>query len=71
MYVPNGFKCMECGKKFRSAKSAENAANNGCPKCGGVDIDADYEAKPPASAPVPKSYPSYLKERFACDHPDE
>jgi hypothetical protein len=33
------FVCLECGKKFYSAKSAENASNNGCPKCGGVDID--------------------------------
>ena len=35
------YKCQECGKKFKSAKSAENACNNGCPKCGGSDIDLD------------------------------
>lgn len=33
------FGCLECGKKFRTAGAAERAANNGCPKCGGVDID--------------------------------
>ena len=33
--------CLECGKKFATARSAERAANNGCPKCGGVDIDLD------------------------------
>lgn len=33
------FACMECGKKFYSVKSAEKAAWDGCPKCGGVDID--------------------------------
>ena len=33
------FKCMECGRKFYTTLSAENAANIGCPKCGGVDID--------------------------------
>jgi hypothetical protein len=34
-----GFQCMECGKKFKSVKAAENAQQNGCPKCGGTDID--------------------------------
>lgn len=33
------FKCLACGKKFYSVKSAEKAAWDGCPKCGGVDID--------------------------------
>jgi hypothetical protein len=32
---------MECGKKFRTTKAAERAANDGCPGCGGVDIDID------------------------------
>jgi predicted nucleic acid-binding Zn-ribbon protein len=33
------WKCLECGRKFKTAKAAERAANNGCPKCGGVDVD--------------------------------
>lgn len=33
------FKCLECGKGFRSVKSAERASYNGCPKCHGLDID--------------------------------
>lgn len=33
------FACMECGKKFKTLKAAERAADRGCPKCGGVDID--------------------------------
>jgi len=33
------FECMECGKKFYTVKTAERASHNGCPKCGGVDID--------------------------------
>ena len=35
------FMCLECGKKFYSAKSAERASmgNDGCPGCGGSDID--------------------------------
>ena len=38
------FACQECGRKFKTAKAAERAARNGCPKCGGVDIDIDtYE----------------------------
>lgn len=35
------FACMECGKKFKTAKAAERASYNGCPKCGGCDIDID------------------------------
>lgn len=31
--------CLECGKKFKSVKAAEKATSEGCPKCGGVDID--------------------------------
>ena len=38
------FKCMECGKKFRSTAAAERAALNGCPDCGRVDVDIDPEA---------------------------
>jgi len=38
------FACQECGKKFYTAESANRAAfgDNGCPKCGGSDIDAYY-----------------------------
>ena len=35
------FSCQECGKKFRTTKSAEKASHNGCPKCHGTDIDID------------------------------
>ena len=41
------FVCLECGKKYRSVKSAENASYNGCSKCGGVDIDIDVNPGPP------------------------
>lgn len=39
------FACMECGKKFYSAKAAEKASfgDNGCPGCGGSDIDVYLE----------------------------
>jgi predicted nucleic acid-binding Zn-ribbon protein len=33
------YKCLECGKKFKTAKAAEKAMDDGCPKCGGSDID--------------------------------
>ena len=36
---PYRFGCMECGKRFRSTASAERASLDGCPKCGGVDVD--------------------------------
>jgi hypothetical protein len=41
----SGFKCLECGKKFRTVAAAERAASNGCPRCGGVDIDVDVEVR--------------------------
>ena len=33
------FKCMECGRKFYTVRSAEHAQDWGCPKCNGSDID--------------------------------
>lgn len=33
------WECLECGRKFRSCHAAEKAAFEGCPGCGGVDID--------------------------------
>ncbi len=39
------FKCQECGKKFLTTKSAQKAADKGCPKCGGYDIDVDSPTK--------------------------
>ena len=35
------FACQECGHKFYSAKAAERAmhGDDGCPRCGGTDID--------------------------------
>jgi predicted nucleic acid-binding Zn-ribbon protein len=37
----SGFACMECGHKFRTIAAAERAAfgPDGCPRCGGADID--------------------------------
>jgi predicted nucleic acid-binding Zn-ribbon protein len=40
------YKCQECGRKFRTTKAAEKASFDGCPGCGGVDIDIDPEARP-------------------------
>jgi len=44
MILPGGYKCQECGRKFKTAKSAEWAFHNGCPKCNGCDIDIDPDA---------------------------
>lgn len=33
------WQCLECGKIFKSGKAAEKASYDGCPNCGGVDID--------------------------------
>jgi hypothetical protein len=35
---------MECGRKFRTIKTAERAVSNGCPNCGSVDVDIDVDA---------------------------
>lgn len=35
----DSFYCQECGRKFKTVAAAEKAASEGCPKCGGVDID--------------------------------
>lgn len=35
------YECLECGRKFFTTRAAERAVNSdeGCPGCGGVDID--------------------------------
>jgi len=35
------WKCQECGRRFKTTGAAEKAALEGCPGCGGVDIDLD------------------------------
>jgi DNA-directed RNA polymerase subunit RPC12/RpoP len=35
----SGFSCMECGRKFKTLAGAEKAQSQGCPKCGGCDVD--------------------------------
>lgn len=44
--------CQECGRKFRTAKAAERAAmgDDGCPGCGGSDID--FSSPPVKTAPM-------------------
>lgn len=40
------FYCQECGKEFKSTKSAEQAYfGDGCPKCGSADIDTGKPKK--------------------------
>lgn len=41
------FYCQECGHKFRSVKAAERASfgPEGCPECGGSDIDLGAPAE--------------------------
>ena len=64
------FVCLECGRKFKTVKAAERAADRGCPGCGGVDIDlgpSDPPARPAARKPAwPDSDP--VLKRFADDH---
>lgn len=37
------FACQECGHKFKTSRAADKALGNGCPICGGTDIDLDVE----------------------------
>lgn len=46
------FKCLECGRKFKTTKAAERAANRGCPGCGGVDIDLDTDKPLPPTIKI-------------------
>jgi Zn finger protein HypA/HybF involved in hydrogenase expression len=45
----SGFHCQECGHGFATVKAAEKASysDDGCPKCGGSDIDLGRPAKDP------------------------
>jgi predicted nucleic acid-binding Zn-ribbon protein len=54
------YKCQECGKKFKTVATAQKASNNGCPKCGGVDIDIDTD-NPTCALPKPKVGPRTRK----------
>jgi predicted nucleic acid-binding Zn-ribbon protein len=42
----SGFKCQDCGKRFKTVRAAEQGSFNGCPKCG-CDIDLDNVASRP------------------------
>lgn len=48
--APVIFRCLECGHGFRTVAAAERAADRGCPKCGGVDIDLEGEREPSPEA---------------------
>lgn len=36
---PALFKCLQCGKGFKTTAAAERAMNRGCPQCGASDVD--------------------------------
>jgi predicted nucleic acid-binding Zn-ribbon protein len=40
------FRCLECGKKFRTTAAAQRAVDQGCSGCGGSDIDLDTDPTP-------------------------
>lgn len=40
------FACTECGRKFKTVRAAERASHDGCPGCGGVDIDIAPDGVP-------------------------
>jgi hypothetical protein len=49
------FKCQECGRKFKTARAAEKASFDGCPECGGCDIDTDPAPKATGHAELRKA----------------
>jgi hypothetical protein len=46
------FYCQECGYRFKALKAAEKASfgDDGCPRCGGCDVDL---GKPKQPEPAP------------------
>jgi hypothetical protein len=61
------FACQECGRKFRTAGAAERAASDGCPGCGGVDIDLDPDPpapKRPACLALKLRRPFFINSRL-------
>jgi hypothetical protein len=42
------YACLECGRKFKTTKAAERAADKGCPGCRGADIDLEVTPGPNA-----------------------
>jgi hypothetical protein len=51
--MSSGFACQECGYKFRTLAAAERASfgPDGCPKCGGADIDLGAPSAHASSCP--------------------
>jgi rRNA maturation endonuclease Nob1 len=49
------WRCLECNRTFKSVRAAERAAMNGCPKCGGVDIDLSLPVTDDPSAALRES----------------
>lgn len=41
--------CLECGQRYKSTRAAQRAIDNGCRKCGGVDIDIATTIKTPTN----------------------
>jgi hypothetical protein len=65
------WKCLECGRRFRTVKAAERAANNGCPHCGGVDIDLDVDVRTQTERTEGDSIDERLKRIFLTRKPKE
>jgi len=39
------FACQECGRVFKSYRSAMRATHLGCPECGGTDVDLEDDVR--------------------------
>jgi predicted nucleic acid-binding Zn-ribbon protein len=62
------FQCMECKKKFRTIAAAQRAVNNGCPGCGGLDIDLDTNPTPVRKVKTPARKQPH--DRYYGEEPD-
>jgi predicted nucleic acid-binding Zn-ribbon protein len=40
------FKCMECGQKLTTPQAESALSGNGCPRCGGSDVDVEPKLSP-------------------------
>ena len=61
------WRCQECGYTFRSVKTAEKASfgDDGCPGCGGSDIDMSLPVGTPAPTPAPRPVDVFARARHS------
>lgn len=65
------WKCQECARTFRTVNAAQKASLNGCPGCGGVDIDLDVDENQQTERHADDPITERLKRVFLTRKPKE